>query len=145
MEQRLSLITLGVSNLERSRAFYERLGWTRSMRAAEGVVAAGADGLRVRAVVPCWDGGLRQLHWQGRVVKHFRLPAANQEAILAALEEEGWPERIDDPLPPADEVEPKARLHDAIKGLNRNQVHRLVCFRGDGTGRGVVWCPAAQP
>ncbi|TBL36569.1 VOC family protein [Verrucosispora sp. SN26_14.1] len=27
MEQRLSLITLGVTDLARSRAFYERLGW----------------------------------------------------------------------------------------------------------------------
>jgi predicted lactoylglutathione lyase len=28
MEQRLSLITLGVADLARARAFYERLGWT---------------------------------------------------------------------------------------------------------------------
>jgi catechol 2,3-dioxygenase-like lactoylglutathione lyase family enzyme len=27
MEQRVSLITLGVTDLERARAFYERLGW----------------------------------------------------------------------------------------------------------------------
>lgn len=37
MEQRISLITLGVSDLERSRMFYERLGWHRSVKAAEGV------------------------------------------------------------------------------------------------------------
>ena len=37
MEQRVSLITLGVRDLERSRAFYERLGWKRSVAAAEGV------------------------------------------------------------------------------------------------------------
>ena len=37
MEQRLSLITLGVSDLARSTAFYERLGWQRSVRKAEGV------------------------------------------------------------------------------------------------------------
>ncbi len=37
MEQRLSLVTLGVADLDRSIAFYEGLGWTRSMRAAEGV------------------------------------------------------------------------------------------------------------
>jgi uncharacterized protein len=30
MEQRLSLITLGVEDLARGRAFYERLGWTAS-------------------------------------------------------------------------------------------------------------------
>ena len=37
MEQRISLITLGVANLARSIAFYERLGWQRSVKAAEGV------------------------------------------------------------------------------------------------------------
>jgi uncharacterized protein len=38
MEQRVSLITLGVADLERSRRFYEGLGWRRSMKEAEGVV-----------------------------------------------------------------------------------------------------------
>jgi len=38
MEQRLSIVTLGVSDLARSREFYERLGWRRSMAKAEGIV-----------------------------------------------------------------------------------------------------------
>jgi uncharacterized protein len=38
MEQRVSIITLGVADLKRSREFYERLGWRRSMSKAEGVV-----------------------------------------------------------------------------------------------------------
>jgi predicted lactoylglutathione lyase len=38
MEQRVSLITLGVADLIRSREFYERLGWRRSMAKAEGIV-----------------------------------------------------------------------------------------------------------
>jgi predicted lactoylglutathione lyase len=38
MEQRVSLITLGVSNLNRSAEFYERLGWRRSMANTEGIV-----------------------------------------------------------------------------------------------------------
>jgi len=38
MEQRVSLITRGVADLARSREFYERLGWRRSMAKAEGVV-----------------------------------------------------------------------------------------------------------
>jgi uncharacterized protein len=36
MEQRISLITLGVTNLERARVFYERLGW-RSQEVEETV------------------------------------------------------------------------------------------------------------
>lgn len=38
MEQRVSIITLGVEDLQRSREFYERLGWRRSMLKAEGIV-----------------------------------------------------------------------------------------------------------
>ena len=38
MEQRISLVTLGVRDLGRAAAFYDRLGWRRSVRGAEGVV-----------------------------------------------------------------------------------------------------------
>jgi len=45
MEQRVSIITLGVADLERSREFYERLGWRRSMAKAEGIVFFQAGGI----------------------------------------------------------------------------------------------------
>ncbi|HJS31523.1 MAG TPA: VOC family protein [Alphaproteobacteria bacterium] len=45
MEQRVSLITLGVSDLARSREFYRRLGWRRSMTRAEGVAFFQIGGL----------------------------------------------------------------------------------------------------
>ena len=38
MEQRISLITLGVENIARSRAFYERLGWKPAKAGNEHVV-----------------------------------------------------------------------------------------------------------
>jgi predicted lactoylglutathione lyase len=38
MEQRLSLVTLGVSDLARSRTFYEALGWTSGAAPADDVV-----------------------------------------------------------------------------------------------------------
>ena len=38
MEQRISIVTLGVSDLERSRGFYERLGWHRAASKTEGIV-----------------------------------------------------------------------------------------------------------
>jgi catechol 2,3-dioxygenase-like lactoylglutathione lyase family enzyme len=38
MEQRISLITLGTSNLARSRAFYEGLGWTTGAEPGDDVV-----------------------------------------------------------------------------------------------------------
>jgi predicted lactoylglutathione lyase len=45
MEQRVSIITLGVSDLTRSREFYERLGWRRSMAQSEGIVFFQAGGM----------------------------------------------------------------------------------------------------
>lgn len=45
MEQRLNLVTLGVGDLARSTAFYERLGWQRSARKAEGVAFFQAGGV----------------------------------------------------------------------------------------------------
>jgi hypothetical protein len=89
--------------------------------------------------VPRWDEQFRELRWQGELVKQFRLPAPNQEAILAALEEEGWPIRIDDPLPHLPDLDPQQRLHDTIKKLNLHQHRRLIRFRGDGTGKGIRW------
>jgi hypothetical protein len=73
------------------------------------------------------------------VVKRFRVPAASQEAILAAFEEESWPPRIDDPLPPRNDLSPKRRLQETIKSLNRNQSHPLIRFSGDGNAQGVLW------
>ena len=50
MEQRLSLVTLGVAELDASRRFYEALGWRETPR-AEGVVFFQAGGM----VVALWD------------------------------------------------------------------------------------------
>jgi hypothetical protein len=92
---------------------------------------------------PCWDAQLQRLYWNGVLVKQYRVPAANQQLILAAFEEERWPPRIDDPLPQSGGIDPIARLHDAIKRLNRNQISQLLVFGGDGSGRGVMWRPVA--
>ncbi|ODA66766.1 Glyoxalase-like domain protein [Methyloligella halotolerans] len=37
MEQRITLVTLGVRDLQKSAAFFERLGWRRSVKDVEGV------------------------------------------------------------------------------------------------------------
>jgi uncharacterized protein len=51
VEQRLSLITLGVGDLSRSRAFYEGLGWTTGAAPDDDVVFFQAGGM----VVALWD------------------------------------------------------------------------------------------
>ncbi len=88
---------------------------------------------------PCWDLVRHELRLGETLVKKFKWRAANQEAILCAFEEEGWPPHIDDPLPPILDKDPKRRLSDAIKCLNRKQLNTLVRFSGDGTGEGVYW------
>jgi hypothetical protein len=88
---------------------------------------------------PRWDAQCRELRWGAKLVKRFREPASNQELILAAFEEEGWPPHMDDPLPNGHDQDAKQRLHDTIKRLNRHQINRLIRFRGDGSGCGIIW------
>jgi len=93
---------------------------------------------------PKWDRDRQELRLGRVVIKQYKVPAANQERVLAAFEEEGWPIHIDDPLPPAGEQDPKRRLHDTINSLNRNQKHDLLRFLGDGSGQGIRWKLASE-
>ena len=51
MEQRLSLVTLGVRDLPRARAFYEAMGWRSAAAPADDVVFFQAGGM----IVALWD------------------------------------------------------------------------------------------
>src|SRR6188508_412604 len=51
MDQRVSLITLGVSDLAQARAFYEALGWTTRADPGDAVVFFQAGGM----IVALWD------------------------------------------------------------------------------------------
>jgi hypothetical protein len=95
--------------------------------------------LKSDPILPSWDPERRVLRVNGTIVKQFKWTAENQEAILCVFEEEGWPPRIDDPLPPHAEQESKRRLSDTIKCLNRKQSNPILHFRGDGTGEGIIW------
>jgi hypothetical protein len=90
-------------------------------------------------LTPTWDSDRQQLRVGRVIVKEFKVPAANQEAILAAFQEENWVPRIDDPLAPQLNQDSKRRLHDTINSLNRNQKHSLIRFLGDGKGEGIRW------
>jgi hypothetical protein len=88
---------------------------------------------------PFWEKDRRALWFGPHLVKQFKVPAPNQELILAAFDEEKWPSRIDDPLFMDPDIEPKRRLHDTINSLNRNQKIALLRFQGDGTGKAICW------
>jgi hypothetical protein len=98
-----------------------------------------SDNGEPQPTTPTWDSDRQQLRVGRIIVKEFKVPAANQEAILAAFQEEGWVPRIDDPLTPKLNQDSKRRLHDTINSLNRNQKHSLLRFLGDGKGEGVRW------
>jgi hypothetical protein len=87
---------------------------------------------------PRWDRTARKLWLGSCLVKEFPRPSVCQVLILEAFEEQGWPEAVDDPLPHDPDIDPKRRLHDTIKRLNRHQRWPALSFHGNGNGEGVV-------
>jgi uncharacterized protein len=53
MEQRMSLITLGITDLDRARKFYEALDWATDAEEADDVVFFQAGGM----ILALWDRG----------------------------------------------------------------------------------------
>lgn len=86
MEQRLSLVTLGVADVARAQAFYERLGWRASSRSQDDVAFFQAGSL----VVGLWgrdelasdsvveDGG----GWGGVTLAHNVRSPDEVDAVL---------------------------------------------------------------
>lgn len=97
-----------------------------------------------REQIPEWDSERHQLRFGDFLVKEYKVNSPNQEAILMAFEEEGWPPRIDDPLTPLQDIDPKERLRNTIKSLNRRQASHLIRFMGDGTGEAIRWEAISQ-
>ena len=93
MEQRVSLITLGVADVQRARAFYERLGWTTKAASDDDVVFFQAGGL----VVALWgrqelaaDSGVRDTRgWGGVTLAHNVASPAEVDATLAEAKAAG--------------------------------------------------------
>lgn len=88
-------------------------------------------------MTPRWERDTRTLWYGQQRVKRYPSPAANQIAVIAEFDILGWPKRIDDPLPVSYREAPQRRLNETIKSLNRGQ--KVIRFRGDGTGQGVLW------
>lgn len=130
----------GVALFGHANSSINGLHRTEKVRVSNQEAPAVVDvGSALQTYVPLWDGDRRVLTLNGLIVKQFKWAAVNQEAILAVFQEEGWPSRIDDPLPPESDQDTKRRLSDTIKCLNRKQTNRLIRFHGDGSGEGVIW------
>jgi hypothetical protein len=92
--------------------------------------------LTVKQPTPVWNKDLCELTYRGTVIRQVKRPkvAKNVVRVLDAFQEDGWPDRIDDPLAPSKNQQ---RLHETIKRLNDNL--DVIRFRSDGTGQGIVW------
>lgn len=92
VEQRLSVVTLGVADLERARTFYGALGWTPSTN-DEGVVFFQAGGM----VLALWardalagDSGVEDAGgWGGVTLAYNARSPAEVDAVLAEAEVAG--------------------------------------------------------
>jgi uncharacterized protein len=87
MEQRVSLITLGVADLARARSFYEALGWRSGATPADDVVFFPADGM----IVGLWgreqlteDSGLEDLGGYGGVALAYNARSPGEvDSVIA--------------------------------------------------------------
>jgi uncharacterized protein len=93
MEQRVSLVTLGVRDLRRARAFYEALGWTTNAAPDDEVVFFQVGGM----IVALWgraelaeDSGVEDAGgWGGITLAHNVRSPAEVDAVLAEAESAG--------------------------------------------------------
>ena len=93
MEQRVSLITLGVADLERARRFYEALGWRSDSEPGADVVFFQAGGL----VVGLWgreqlaeDSGVDDAGGFGGITLAYNVRSPEEvDATLAEAEQAG--------------------------------------------------------
>jgi catechol 2,3-dioxygenase-like lactoylglutathione lyase family enzyme len=93
MEQRVSLITLGVRDLQRARTFYEALGWQRG-NASDEVVFFQLGGM----VLALWsrdelaaDSGVEEDHggWGGVTLAYNARSPADVDLVLAEARSAG--------------------------------------------------------
>jgi predicted lactoylglutathione lyase len=93
MEQRLSLVTLGVSDLAGARAFYEALGWKSGAAPADDVVFFQAGCM----IVALWgreqlaeDSGVEDAGgWGGITLAYNARSAEEVDAVIAEAERAG--------------------------------------------------------
>jgi predicted lactoylglutathione lyase len=93
MEQRVSLVTLGVRDLARARAFYETLGWRTNAAPGDEVVFFQAGGM----IIALWgraelaeDSGVGDSGgWGGITLAHNVRSPAEVDAVIAEAEAAG--------------------------------------------------------
>jgi catechol 2,3-dioxygenase-like lactoylglutathione lyase family enzyme len=93
VDQRVSVVTLGVADLDRARAFYEKLGWSSPSKPEEGVVFFQSGGM----VLALWSRTLLAEDsvvtdaggWGGVTMAHNVSSPEQVDAVLAEAEAAG--------------------------------------------------------
>ena len=93
MEQRVSLVTLGVADVERARAFYEALGWQTGAGTGDDVVFFQAGAMVValwgRAELAADSGVGEDSGWGGVTLAHNVRSPAEVDAVLEEADAAG--------------------------------------------------------
>jgi|SRR5579864_258183 len=93
MEQRVSLVTLGVADLARARRFYEALGWTTRADPDDDVVFFQAGGMALalwsRAALAEDSGVADAGGWGGIALAHNVRSPGQVDAVLAEAQAAG--------------------------------------------------------
>jgi len=93
MEQRISLITLGVADLERARAFYQRLGWVGQEVEETVFIQAGGIALvlwgREKLALDCGLSDDRTSGFSGVVLAHNVRSEEEVDDVMASAETAG--------------------------------------------------------
>lgn len=90
---------------------------------------------------PSWHREVRELMWGEQVIRKVaRFNQQNQVVmVFDAFEQQGWCNRIDDPIVPRDAV----RLNETIRTLNNKLL--VIRFSSDGSGSGIRWRVVPDP
>lgn len=105
------------------------------LRRELGLPSAPAAPATARPAVPSWDSASGELRWGGQTIRNVRVmrEPSNVQLLLDAFEAQGWPPRIDNPLPDA---EPH-QLNQALQQLKKNLSG--IAFRSQEGGKVVCW------
>lgn len=83
---------------------------------------------------PRWDREAGRLFYRGDSIRSVSARGTNIRPILDAFQEEGWPARINNPLPGGEDSKKLRETLDSLReGLSG------IDFFADGTAAGILW------
>lgn len=128
------VVAVFTSHTTKMREFFGDL--ERATGDSEGRNVAAATSQKDSRDKPQWNSETGKLSYCAQIIRTIKNLgiAKNIVRVLNAFEEEKWPDRIDDPIPPREGTSP---IHETVKSLNNGLT--AIRFEADGTGKGIRW------